>query len=315
MNNLRKLPDYTQLDLFSAEFGDIATRMVQDVMWRPFFALGKKPRFKPIKYKNDEVEIKIFGTTEYGIATIFDEDILMWLVSQIVEKRDKGEPISPKISFTPYECLQGMRRNTGGRQYELLKDGLKRLHTTSIETTIRRRDQVSLADGETRVLETGFHWLEAYGFNLVEHKGKEVVKGITVVLPNWLYQAAMKQNQVLTYHEDYLLMTSGYDRALYKIARKHTGRQKHYSLSMQQLYEKTGSDDRFSNFAGRIRERVEINGLPDYYMMLSPKYYKVMCEGHSIELPKYLWEQEAVTFWNREKLDFNTLSELSTDLL
>ncbi len=312
MSNLRKLPDFAQLDLFSVEFSDIATRMVQDVMWRPFFALGKKHRFEPIIYENGDVKIEVIGTTKYGIATIFDEDILMWFVSQIREKRNRGEPTSPKISFTPYECLQGMRRNTGGTEYKLLKDGLKRLHTTSIETTIRRRDQISLADGETQILEAGFHWLEAYGFNLTEHKGKEVIKGITVVLPNWLYQAAIRQKQVLTYHENYLLLTSGYDRALYKIARKHTGRQKYYSLSMLQLYEKTGSDAVFSHFCRDIRKRVELNRLPDYYMMLSPKYCKAMYEGHSIELPKHLWKQEAVTFWNQEKLLLDISPELST---
>lgn len=316
MSNLRKLPDFTQLDLFSVEFTDIATRMVQDVMWRPFFALGKKPRFEPIVYKTDNTEIMIMGAKPDGIATIFDEDILMYLISLVVEAQDRGEPTSPQISFEPYTCLQGIRRDTGGTEYRLLIDGLRRLHSTTIRTTIRKKEQVSLADGRGRqVLETGFHWIEGYTVNRVQYKDREVVKGITVVLSNWLYQAAIKPKEVLTIDADYLSLTSGYDRVLYKIARKHTGRQKYYSLSMRQLYEKSGSQDRFSNFSNRIRERVGLNRLPEYYMMLSPKYYKVMCEGHSMELPKHLWEQEAVTFWNREKLDFNTLPELSTNML
>jgi len=302
MSNLRKLPDFTQLDLFPAAFTDIATRMVQDVMWRPFFALGKKPRFKPIVYKNDEAKIKIFGTTEYGIATIFDEDILMWLVSQVRQARDEGKQTSAQLDFTPYDCLKGMRRNTGGTEYNLLKDGLRRLHSTTIETSIRRHSQISLTDSKKRKLEVGFHWIEAYGFNIAEYKGKEVVKGITVVLPNWLYQSAIKAKEVLTINEDYLLLTSGYDRALYKIARKHVGRQKFYSLSMQQLYEKSGSDSVFSHFCRDIRKRVELNGLPEYYMMLSPKGCKAHCPEHNTELAEVYWSQEIVTFWSRESL-------------
>jgi len=302
MSNLRKLPDFAQLDLFPVQFTDIAPRMVQDVMWRPFFALGKKPRFKSIVYKTEHAEIKISGNAEYGMATIFDEDILMWLVSQVVEAKDRGEPTSPQISFEPYKCLQGIRRETGGRQYKLLKDGLKRLHSTTIETTIRRHDQTSLADGKKRKLEAGFHWIEAYGFNITEHRGKEVVKGITVVLPNWLYQASIRQKGVLTINEDYLLLTSGFDRVLYKIARKHTGKQKFYSLSMQQLHEKTGSEQRFSDFTIKIRQAVEQNGLPEYYMMLSPKGCKTLALNNRIGLAEVHWNQEVVTFWNQEYL-------------
>ena len=40
MSSLRKLPNYTQLDLFYADFSDIAIRALQDVMERPFFFLS-----------------------------------------------------------------------------------------------------------------------------------------------------------------------------------------------------------------------------------------------------------------------------------
>ena len=306
MSNLRKLPDFTQLDLFSAEFTDITTRVMQDVMWRPFFALSNKPRLKPIVYSNDSVKIEIVGSVE-GMATIFDADVLMWFISQIVEAKDRGEPPSPQIDFYPYDCLRGIRRDTGGRQYELLMKSLRRLHGTVVRTTIRRRDQISLSRSETQTLEAGFHWIESYGIHREMEKGKEVVKGATVVIPSWIYKSVINRKNVLTIDDDYFLMKGGLERVLYLIARKHVGRQKCYSLSMRQLHKKTGSERSFNKFSHDIRKLVERNGLPEYYMMLSPKYYKVMCEGHSIELPKYLWEQEAVTFWNREKLDFSTL--------
>ncbi len=90
--SLRKLPNYMQLDLFYADFSDIAIRALQDVMERPFFALDTKPRFEPIMYKTKGAEVTISGGKPHGIATIFDHDILMWIISQIVEEIDKGEP-------------------------------------------------------------------------------------------------------------------------------------------------------------------------------------------------------------------------------
>ena len=300
--SLRKLPDFTQLDLFTAEYSDIAPRMLQDLMWRPFFALGKSPRSKPIIYKNDNVQIKISGIAEYGIATIWDADILTYITSLIVEARDKGEPTSPQVYFTPYDCLKGTRRDTGGSQYERVVNAIKRLTGTLIETNIRQPDQISLSKTEQKRLEVGFHWLEAYGVQHVKHNGKEAVKGITAVVPNWLYRAVINPRNILTINEDYFLITSGLNRMLYLIARKHVGRQKYYSASMRELYEKTGSEQRFSDFTRDVRRHVEANTLPEYYMMLSPKGCKTHRPRHSMELEPHHVELEVVTFWNQEWL-------------
>lgn len=301
MSNLRKLSDFTQLDLFTPDFSDISTRMLQDMMWRPFFALGKKPRHKPIEYKTDNVSVKIVGSG-YGLATIWDADILMWIISQIVERLDKGEQPSPQVHFTPYECLQAIRRGTGGSQYLQVINALQRLHGTIVETTIRKPDQVSLTKSEVRRLKAGFHLLEAYGVQYTEDRGKEQVKGITVVLSNWLYKGVINRRNVLTINDDYFLLKGGLERVLYLLARKHTGKQKHYSASMRELYEKTGSEQPFHTFCRAVRKCVELNRLPEYFMMLSPKGCRTHCPGHSTELIEAHWNQEVITFWNQEYL-------------
>jgi len=301
-SNLRKLPDFTQLDLFAADFTDIATRMLQDVMWRPFFALSNKPRFEPIVYSSENVEIMIVGSKPFGIATVFDADILMWLISQVVEAKDKGEVPSPQVDFKPYDCLRGIRRDTGGRQYKLLMNALRRLHSTTVVTSIRKRDQTSLSKADTHILEAGFHWVEAYGVHRKEHNGKETIDGITAVLPNWIYRAVTNQKNVLTFDEDYLLLKSGLDRAFYMIARKHVGRQKYYSLTMEQLHEKTGSEMIFSHFCREARKRLQLNGLPEYFMMLSPKGCSTLSLGNNTKLQPHHTDPEVITFWNQKHL-------------
>ena len=288
MTNLRKLPDYIQLDLFAAEFTDIATRALQDLMWRPFFALGKKPRFEPIIYKTDKVEIMVTGAKPFGIATIYDHDLLMWFISQLVEAKDRGEETSPQMYFTPYDCLRGVYRETGGRQYKLLADALKRLHNTAIHTSIRESDQTPLTPAEKRRLEKGFHWLESFAIRYGQISGREIPQGMTVVLPNWLYQGVMKQGAVLTVDDRYFRLKGGLERVLYLIARKHVGSQQCYSFTMRQLYEKTGSEDRFSNFAIQIRKLVKQDRLPEYCMQ---RYH-----GQKGD--------EVVQFFKRSELDF-----------
>jgi len=287
--NLRKLPNYTQLDLFASEFDDIALRALQDVMERPFFALtNNKPRFEPIIYQTGNAEVIISGGKPSGIATIFDHDILMWLISQVVEARDKGESTSPQMHFTPYDCLRGVYRRTNGHYYQLLGQAIERLHNTSIKTNIRRKDQISLSRQEQGRLKAGFHWLESYGMQTVEKNGKDIPQGITVVLPNWLYRGALKHGNVLTIDERYFLIRSGLERVLYMIARKHAGRQQYWSFTMRELHAKTGSESRFSDFAADIRDRVARDPLPEYAMTIHRGQH----------------DDEVVSFWKRSKLDF-----------
>jgi plasmid replication initiation protein len=82
------LPQREQLDLFRALPGDMAPRDSQDLMAFPFFSLAKSRRIAPIDFHSGNVTIRVEGTAEHGIATIWDADILIWAASQIVEARE-----------------------------------------------------------------------------------------------------------------------------------------------------------------------------------------------------------------------------------
>ncbi|MFF6496762.1 replication initiator protein A, partial [Pseudomonas aeruginosa] len=79
-----------QLDLFRALPGDMAPRDSQDLMAFPFFSLAKSRRTAPIDFRAGGITIRVEGTQEHGIATIWDADLLIWAASQIVEARDAG---------------------------------------------------------------------------------------------------------------------------------------------------------------------------------------------------------------------------------
>ena len=50
-------------------------------------------------------------------------------------------------------------------------------------------------------------------------------QGMTITLPDWLYQGIVERGGVLRIHEDYFLLTGGIERFLYRVARKHAGMQ------------------------------------------------------------------------------------------
>ena len=129
---IRKPPtNDEQLELFSAMFTDIIARETQDTMEVPFLSLSKSPRFTPIHYNANGVEVTVSGGEPHGIANIFDWDLIIWLLSQIRQAKDQGQPVSRKIRFSRWAYLKDARRQTGGDEYRRLESAIARLkHTT-----------------------------------------------------------------------------------------------------------------------------------------------------------------------------------------
>ncbi|MDX2199483.1 MAG: replication initiator protein A [Phycisphaerae bacterium] len=253
---VRRTPprDDHQPDLFAASFADIPIRDQRDTMERPFFSLAKKPRLTPIEYRVGNVWVEVSANPQFGMATIWDADILIWASTQITEALDRGHKPAKTIRFHPYNLLRSIRRTTGGADYTRLRAALERLTHTAVRTNIR-------GDGKTKF--ASFHWVESWTETVDEQSGEPT--GMTVTLPDWLYDGIVARGGVLTIHEDYFLLTGGIERWLYRVARKHAGKQQlGWSFTMRQLYEKSGSAARFSDFAIDIRRAVQTNHLPEY---------------------------------------------------
>jgi plasmid replication initiation protein len=243
-----------QPDLFAANFADIPIRDQRDTMERPFFSLAKKPRFAPIEYHVGDVWVEVSANPKFGLATIWDADILIWASTQITEALDRGLAPSRVIHFHPHNLLKSIRRPTGGEHYRRLRAALERLTHTAVRTNIR-------AEGKNKT--ASFHWLESWTETTDEKTG--LTTGITLTLPDWLFAGVLMQGGVLTIHEDYFLLTGGIERWLYRVARKHAGQQEGgWQFTMRQLHEKSGSSARVSDFAIDVRKVVEMNSLPEY---------------------------------------------------
>ena len=243
-----------QPDLFAANFADIPIRDQRETMERPFFSLAKKPRYTPIEYNVGDVWVEVSANLKIGLATIWDADILIWAATQIQEALDRGMTPSRTIRFHPHNLLKSVRRQTGGEHYRRLRAALDRLTHTAVRTNIR-------AEGLKK--SASFHWLESWKEIADEKTGEPM--GMTLTLPDWLYEGILTKGGVLTIHEDYFLLTGGVERWLYRVARKHAGSQEGgWQFTMRQLHEKSGSTSRLSDFAIDVRKVVEADSLPEY---------------------------------------------------
>lgn len=246
-----------QLELFVASGTELAPRDAQDLMAWPFFSLAKRRRVAPIDFRMGPVSILVEATAEHGMATIWDADVLIWVASQIVEARDAGRPTSRLIAATPHAILRFTRRSTGKIGYERLKAALDRLQSTSIATSIR---QVGARRRHR------FSWINEWRERL---DGEGRALGIEMIVPDWFYEGVLDQALVLTIDPAYFSLTGGLERWLYRIVRKHGGRQKGgWSFDIEHLYLKSGALSPLKRFAFEIRDIVRRQSLPGYVLSL-----------------------------------------------
>ncbi|WP_189384951.1 replication initiator protein A [Advenella faeciporci] len=252
----RPVQQREQLELFRALPGeDLAPRDAQDLMAYPFFSLAKSRRTAPIDFRSGNVTIRVEGTQEYGIATIWDADILIWAASQIVQARDAGIRSSRLMQVRPYEILRFIGRGTGVRDYQRLKAALDRLQSTTVATSIRETTGRRLHR---------FSWINEWK-ELADTNGKPL--GIELILPGWFYAGVLDAALVLTIDPAYFRLTGGIERWLYRLVRKHGGRQEHgWQFDFRHLYRKSGSAARFYDFAADLRTLVARQSLPGYVL-------------------------------------------------
>ncbi|RLM14204.1 RepA replication protein [Gibbsiella quercinecans] len=248
---------HEQLDLFRALPGDMAPRDAQDLMAYPFFSLAKSRRTAPIDYCAGGITIRVEGTAEHGIATIWDADILIWAASQVVEARDAGISTSRLMHATPYEILKFIGRGTSLRDYQRLKASLDRLQSTSVATSIR-------APVGRRLHR--FSWINEWR-ERADARGAP--QGIELILPDWFYAGVLDSTLVLTIDPAYFRLSGGIERWLYRLVRKHAGRQVGgWRFDFRHLYRKSGSTARPSDFAYDLRALVAQQSLPGYVLTI-----------------------------------------------
>ena len=247
-----------QLDLFRALPGDLAARDSQDLMAYPFFSLAKSKRIVPIDFRAGTILIRVEAAAEHGMATIWDADVLIWAASQIVEARDAGLKTSRLMATTPYEILTFVGRGTSVRDYDRLKAALDRLQSTTVMTSIRR-------PAERR--RHRFSWINEWK-EIADAHGHP--RGLELILPDWFYTGVLDEALVLTIDRAYFDLTGGLERWLYRLVRKHGGRQDGgWSFDVMHLHAKSGSLSPVKHFAYDLRQIVRRQTLPGYQLVIT----------------------------------------------
>ena len=254
------IKEHQDLARFTASSADVAPKDQIDLMARCWFSLTAG-RTEPIEHQYTDAKtglsetVRISGGSEHGIATIHDQDLLIFAISQWVEAQRKGLQPSRRIHFTPYQFLAWMNRTPGGGQYQRLKDALHRLKMTSIQTTVR-----SDSGTRTRNRIKQFSWISEW--EITEEEGE--IRGVEVVLAEWLFES-IQDFHVLTIDKRYFDIPGSVERWLYLYARKATGGARGvWKETFKSLYQKSASQQDYKHYASTLRKLVKKNDLPGF---------------------------------------------------
>src|SRR3984957_19357972 len=263
-------------DLFICDVADAVLKDLIPQMEHPFYSLSKKPETGIRRYEHNGNWLEIVPSVK-GLATIYDKDILIYCISQLMEKLKRNEPVGHRVRITSRDLLVFTNRGTAGKDYHALCEALDRLAGTRIKTNIRT--------GEEEQIDS-FGLIDAASIRR-KHGLDGRLLWVEIKLSDWVFNAIRGQ-EVLTLHPDYFRLGKPLERRVYELARKHCGRQASWSISLEILLKKSGSQSPIKLFRQMIKNIAKHDHLPDYHLVFDEKRDMVLFanrDGKWVERP------------------------------
>ena len=178
----------------------------RNLMLFPFCSTSKALRFKPIRYTSmdNKFSLEVTANTEYGMAKIWDFDILRFVFSKIDAIAARTGYYPSTIGFSAYECLRFLKRNpNAGKNIQWLKGALDRLTSTTYKGNIFKEEGKHVA-----------------GFTLIKYDYVETSRGIekiTISLDERLVFSLRNSQSLVTINERLLEEPSGLKKRLLEL--------------------------------------------------------------------------------------------------
>ena len=108
--------DFYEIELCDSVFKDDVASMEA-----PIFSLSKNKDKEKWEWTSvdGKKSIKVIPNAEYGRATIFDKDVLIYAISCLVERKNEGLPPTKTVRFSAYSYLKATNRDVSRCAYVL----------------------------------------------------------------------------------------------------------------------------------------------------------------------------------------------------
>ena len=265
--------DSAQLSFFTPGIYDAPLKDDVNLMDVAPFSLGKSKREGEIRYELKDCLITIDGSASAGLATVFDYDIFLHMVSSLAEtmrqyQLDESKGLRPDLPARVYRpnashILKFCQRSSGGKQYKDLEAALDRLQGTRIKI-------VNLTDGKRREV-LAMPLIQT--FKIISKTASGNIEVVEIGIPDWVYNGVVRQKgapQILTLNPQYFLISQGIGRYIYRLARKAAGKGE-ARYGMAEVHKRSGSMQALPQFAHKVRQFVAQTRMfpfPDYELVL-----------------------------------------------
>lgn len=257
--NMSLLPErHPNLDFFVLDIADAVPKDDLASMEHPLFSLATKPDMRHLEYRNGDNVLKI-RPSPLGLPTIMDKDILIFVISQLMARKNRGSEIGNTVRFSMRELCMAINRPIGGDHYKRIENAIDRLQGTQFVSNVR-------TGGKT----------ERRTFSMIDEGGMVRNEAFTrndyceIRISPWLMRA-IEANEVVSISRDYFRLRRPLERRLYEIARKHCGNKAKWQIGLEKLQVKTGSNAPLKKFRHNLREIIRADVTPFYRFNLDTK--------------------------------------------
>lgn len=257
--NLDSKSKSEQEKVLHVSMADIPAKDDLNLMDVSIFGLSSRPRFTPIEHNLKDAKITVIGSQKYGLATIHDYDLVIFMISHLVrqmnglkymlDKGDENPRLPPRIMrVNVSDLFRQLQIPSGGSQQKALKSKLQRLKGTIIEID-KKHDKSTRRFGSFSLIGD---------FTIISETAKGNISIFEIEIPRWIYDGVVRKTEptVLTLCDDYMHIKNGYHKWLARMARKSAGKRS-WTWSIEQLYQRSGTTQSLNDFQRDIKKSID----------------------------------------------------------
>ena len=218
-------------------------RNERNLMLFPFCSTAKAKRVKSIRYTSVDGKrwLEVTANYEYGMAKIWDFDILRFALSKAGEVALQIGYFPPSVEFSGYECLKALGRNPeSGNNLKWIKEGLTRLCLTGYSGNIFRENE--------KITEI-FTLIKA---NYVDQSGK--LERITISFDDRLVESVRYSKGLLVIDPKLLREEAGIKKRLLELVAVSMGKETSWTVNLERLRAMCAHEGELKGFKRQLKE-------------------------------------------------------------
>ena len=207
------------------------------------------------KYEFKNIQVQVIPTIN-SRTSIYDKDVWLYCIALYIQRlKTHNSNTEKSISFTAHDFLISTAKRADGDSYRRLLETIDKLLSTQVQIIIHDEDDIE------KIL--NYQFIESW--EVIEHESTGRMSAIKITFPDWLC-LALKNSTIPTLNSNYFKLRKPLERRAYELARKYCANQAKWSVSLEELYDKSGSTATIREFRRLMKMVARQNKLPDYQL-------------------------------------------------